>query len=374
MNQEKKFEKIIISVIMGQSLILSDSGVMFVEDFYNGLSKAKAKISLSIYDTLANKNEIKTVIPFYSKKNSKLELIKEYKNKYFNIRDNYNGQEKQIMDFDKIINYALSQLSIYDKGIKKEIFIICDENLKTEDNFFINNKLINLDYNKHTELRKYQIKLILISTKNYEKGEIPELFNLELESNEKAPYTIFENYFHVNDITNTNMYINDLSRMAKDSIIKLNLGERYINDFYHAKINYYEINIRNFVQDVIVIKANLSNFNFYYSFDNPFPNSYIDIKVEKIADDDKVVIEDIKSDKIYLGLESKNEMKKQIIEIFSCESYYSKKQYHNCKFVDDHRLLWYLLFLFIATFIIGSIVYYCKPTRSINKSQLNIFD
>jgi hypothetical protein len=170
------------------------------------------------------------------------------------------------------------------------------------------------------------------------------------------------------------MYINDLSRMAKDSIIKLNLGERYINDFYHAKINYYEINIRNFVQDVIVIKANLSNFNFYYSFDNPFPNSYIDIKVEKIADDDKVVIEDIKSDKIYLGIESKNEMKKQIIEIFSCESYYSKKQYHNCKFVDDHRLLWYLLFLFIATFIIGSIVYYCKPTRSINKSQLNIFD
>ena len=52
------------------------------------------------------------------------------------------------------------------------------------------------------------------------------------------------------------MYINDLARMAKDSIIKLNLGERYINDFYHAKINYYEINIRNFVQDVIVIKAN----------------------------------------------------------------------------------------------------------------------
>ena len=73
-------------------------------------------------------------------------------------------------------------------------------------------------------------------------------------------------------------------------------------------------------------------------------------------------------------LTSRSEMKKQIIEIFSCESYYSKKQYQNCKFVDEHRLLWYLLTLFIATFIIGSIVYYCKPTRSIKKSQLNIFD
>lgn len=375
MDQEKKFEKIIISVIMGQSLILSDSGIKFVEDFYNGLSKAKAKISLSVYDTLATKNEIKTVIPFYSnKKNTKLDLINEYKNEYSNIRDKYNGQEKQNMDFDKIINYGLSQLSIYDKGIKKEIFIICDENIKTEKDFYINNKLINLNYNKHTELRKYQIKLILISTKNYEKGEIPELFNFELESNENLPYTIFENYFHVNDLANTNLYMNDLARMAKDSIIKLNLGERYINDFYHAKINYYEINIKNFVKDVIVIKANLSNFNFYYSFDNPFPNSYIDIKAEKTADDDKIVIEDIKNDKIYLGIESKNEMKKQIIEIFSCESYYSKKQYFKCKFVDDQRLLWYLLILFIAAFIIGSIVYYSKPTRSINKSQLNIFD
>ena len=374
MDQEKKFEKVIISVVMGQSLILSDSGIKFVEDFYNGLSKAKAKISLSVYDTLTTENRIKTVIPFYSKKKSKLELIKEYKDEFFNIRDNYNNQEQQNMDFDKIINYALSQLSIYDKGIKKEIFIVCDENLKTEDNFYINNKLINLNYNKHLELRKYQIKLILISTKNYEKGEIPELFNLELVSNEKAPYTICENYFYVNDITNTNMYINDLGRMAKDSIIKLNLGEKYINDFYNRKINYYEINIKNFVKDVIVIKANLSNFNFYYSFDNPFPNSYIDIKVNKIVDDDKVVIEDIKSDKIYLGIESKNEIKKQIIEIFSCESYLSKKQYQNCKFVDDLRLLWYLLFLFIVTFIIGAIVYYCKPTRSINKSQLNIFD
>lgn len=373
MDQEKKFEKIIISVIMGQSLVLSDSGIRFVEDFYNGMSKARVKISLSVYDTLSSKNEIKTIIPFYSKKKSKIELIKEYKEKFSNIRDKYNNQDEQNMDFDKIINYGLSQLSVYDKGIKKEIFIICDENLKTEDDYYINNRFVNLNYNKHIEMRKYQIKLILISTKNYEKGEIPELFNLYLESNDKAPYTIFENYFHINDITNTNEYINDLSRMAKDSIIKINLGERYINDFYHEKINYYEINIRDFEKDVIVIKANLSNFNFYYSFDNPFPNSYIDIKANKFTDDDKVVIEDIKSDKIYLGIESKNEVKKQIIEIFSCESYFSKKQYEKCKFVDDQRLLWYLLILFVSTFIIGFTVYYCKPTHSINKRQLNIF-
>ena len=171
------------------------------------------------------------------------------------------------------------------------------------------------------------------------------------------------------------MYINDLGRMAKDSTIKLNLGEKYINDFYQGKLNFYEINCEGFSNDVIVIKANLSNFNFYYSFDNPFPNPYIDQKVERITDDGKIIITDIKGNKIiYLGIESINEIQKQIIEIFSCESYYSEKQYQKCKFVDDHRLLWYALILFIAIFIIGFIIYYCKPSHPIKKSQLNIFD
>ena len=375
LDQQEKFEKVIISVVMGQSLILSDSGVKFIGDFYNQLTKAKAKISLSIYDTLKSENKIKTIIPFYSKKATKIkEKINEYKDEHLHLRDKYNDTKEQNMDFDKIINYLLSQLSKYDKGIKKEIFIVCDENIYTNDSYYINNKLVNLNYDKHKELRKYQIKLILISTKNYEKGELPELFNLKTDSNKIAPYTIYENYFHVNDLTKTDEYMDDLGIMAKDSTIKLNLGERYINDFYQGKLNYYELNVEDFKNNVIVIKANLSNFNFYYSYDNPFPNSYLDQKINQIADDDKVVITDIKENKyIYLGIESKNEVPKQIIEIFSCEIYYSNKQYHNCQFVDDHRYLWYSFILFTAIFVIGHTVYFYKPTHSINKKQLNVY-
>ena len=159
--------------------------------------------------------------------------------------------------------------------------------------------------------------------------------------------------------------------MAKDAIIKLNLGTRFINDFYHGKLNYYEINCEDFKTDIIVIKANLSNFNFYYSFDNPFPNQYIDMKADKKADNDKIIISELKKDKIYLGIESKNEVKKQIFEIFSCESYYSKKQYKNCKFVESHKYLWYLLILIVAIFIIGLAVYYLGHS---NKNQINIFE
>ena len=291
------------------------------------------------------------------------------------MKEKYNHPDEQNMDFDKIINFCLSQLSIYDKGIKKEIFIVCDENIYENEQIYINNKLININYNKHKELRKFQIKLILISSKNYEEGQTPELFKLTTKSNEIAPYTIYENYFHVNDLNQTNMYMNDLERMTKVSIIKLSSGDRYINDFYQGKLNYYEINRREeFLKDVIVIKANLSNFNFYYSYDNPFPNPYIDQKIDQIYDDDKIVITDIINEKIYLGIESKNEVKKQIIEIFSCESYFNKRQYQKCKFVNNYRFLWFILILSVAIFIIGFIVYSCKPSRPFNKSQFNIFD
>ena len=370
-DQQIKFEKILITIIIGQSFILNDVGITFLKDFYNVLSKAKAKISLLVYDTL--KDKIKTIIPFYSKKVTKVEIIDDYKKENEDIRYKYNKTETQKMNFNKIINFALNHFSRYDNGIKKELFIVSEENLYTNDSYYINNILTNLNYKKHEQLRKNQIKLILLSSKNAEKGDIPELFTLPTNKDEIKPYTINENYFHVNNYVNTNLFINDLGKMAKDSIIKLNLGTRLINDFYQGKISYYEINCEHFINDIIVIKANLSNFNFYYSFDNPFPNQYMDFKADKIADDDKVVISDLaKKDKIYLGLESKNEVKKQIIEVFSCEIYYSKKQYKNCKFVENNRFLWYAFFLLVAIFIIGLAVYYFGHSN--DKAQINIFE
>ena len=369
--QQVKFEKILITVVVGQSFILTETGVKFIEAFYNSMIKAKAKISLLVYDTLKSENKIKTIIPFYSKKLTRIEVVNEYKEKNYNKIKKYNYTDQQNMDFDKIINFGLSYFHKYDTGIKKEIFIVTDENFHTKHKYYINNKLTHLNYNKHKQLRSNQIKVIVISTKNAEKGDIPELFTLETKSNVIKPFTISENYFHVNNYQNINFYMEDLCRMAKDAIIKLNLGTRFINDFYHGKLNYYEINCEDFKTDIIVIKANLSNFNFYYSFDNPFPNQYIDMKADKKADNDKIIISELKKDKIYLGIESKDDIKKQIFEIFSCESYYSKKQYKNCKFVESHKYLWYLLILIVAIFIIGLAVYYLGHS---NKNKMNIFE
>ena len=370
-DQQIKFEKILIAVVVGKSFILSDIGVKFMEDFYNTMRKAKAKVSLLVYDTLRTEKKIKVVIPFYSKRLAKIELINEYKEKNSKYRYKYNNTDEQNMNFKKIIDFGLSYFDRYDTGIKKEIFIISDENLNTKDNYYINNNLTKTGYEQHEKLRKNQIKVILISTKNAEQGDIPNLLSPEL--NETKKFTINENYFHISDFQNTNLYMNDLSRMVKNSIIKINLGTRFINDFYHGKITFYEINRGKNSTDIIVIKANLSNFNFYYSFDNPFPNPYSDKKSDKIADNDKIVISDInEKDRIYLGIESKNDVKKQIFEIFACQTYYSKDQYNNCKFVEDHRYLWYGLFLLIAIFLIGLAVYYLS--HSILKTKINIFE
>ena len=368
-DQQIKFEKILITLVIGQSFILTDEGINFIKDFYNVLSKAKAKISLQVYDTV--ENEIETVIPFYSKKVTRVEIIDEYREENENIKYKYNKTNVQEMDFNKIIDFGLDYFDKYDIGIKKELFIISDENLNTSDKFYVNNILKNLNYEKHVDLRKHQIKLILLSTKNVEKGDIPELFTLHTNTNEDKPYTINENYFHVSSFHDTNLFINDLAKMAKDAIIKLDLGTRLINDFFQGKINYYEIHNKDLLKDIIVIKANISNFNFYYSFDNPFPNQYMDRKADKMADDNKIVISDINREKIYLGIESKNEVKKQIIEIFSCETYYSKDQYKNCKFVEDNRLLWYAFILLVAIFIIGLAVYYFGHSN--DKTRINIF-
>ena len=368
-DQQIKFEKILITLVIGQSFILTDEGINFIKDFYNVLSKAKAKISLQVYDTVENK--IETVIPFYSKKVTRVEIIDEYREENEDIKYKYNQTNAQEMDFNKIIDFGLDYFDKYDIGIKKELFIISDENLNTSDKFYVNNILKNLNYEKHVDLRKHQIKLILLSTKNVEKGDIPELFTLQTNTNEDKPYTINENYFHVRSFHDTNLFINDLAKMAKDAIIKLDLGTRLINDFFQGKINYYEIHNKDLLTDIIVIKANISNFNFYYSFDNPFPNQYMDRKADKMADDNKIVISDINREKIYLGIESKNEVKKQIIEIFSCETYYSKDQYKNCKFVENNRLLWYAFILFVAIFIIGLAVYYFGHSN--DKTRINIF-
>ena len=372
--QEMKVEKISISLIVGQSFILSNEGIEFIKDFYNVLSKAPAKASLLVYDTLSH--TIKAIIPFYCKIISDLGNINEYLEKNLDKRLMYNDTDGQIMDFEKIIDYGLSYFSRYDKGIKKELFIACDENMHTKDHYYVNNKLTNLkiDMNKYKELINNQINPIILSTKNADKGQIHELFTIDTESKEKQ-FTLDENYFHVNNFANTTNYINDLTRMAKGSIIKLNVGTRFINNFYQGKLNFYEINCNDLITDIIVIKANLSNFNFYYSFENPFSNPYMDTVADKTADDDTIIISNLEVNKtLYLSIESKIEIKKQVIEIFSCESYLSKKQYKNCKFVESPRFLFYILFLLIACFVIGLIVYNFAQFNDKNKMNMNIFE
>ena len=296
MEQESKSERIMTSIILGQSLMLSDIGIKFVKDFYNTMSKSKTKISVSVYDTLRSQNKINNIIPFFSTSNTKPEEISNYNSSNYYKKMKYNKTDEQNMDFDKILDFGLNQFSKYDVGIKKKIIIVCDENIFTKKKYYINNKLINLNNAKHMKLIENLIDLIIISPQNYEKGEVHELFNskmLSKKKEEEIPYSIFENHFHVSNLNRTEIFMNDLGRVIKDSHIKMKVGKKIINDFNQGKMTYYKIYNKEFKSYVIVIKANFSNFNFYSSIEHPFPNSNTGNLLQK---GDDAIVNSVKSD------------------------------------------------------------------------------
>lgn len=376
--QNSKSEKIMAKIIIGKSLILNDIGIKFVKEFYNAMSKSRTKVSLSIYET--EKNKINNILPFISLTNTKPDEISAYKDSHLNEIGNYNKNGSQDMNLNTIIDFGLQRFSVYDNGIKKYIIIVCDENIYVkEHNYYINNKIVNLNNLRHLKLIEKQIELLIVTSKNFEKGEIHELFNsneLQKSTSFDIPYSLYENYFHVYDLNETNKYMNDLENLIKHSIIKTKLGQRFINDFTQGKISYYQIYCQEFIGDVVLIKANLTNFNFYYSTSNPFPNNNTEKLIEKNEDNIIVIFNEHKDDTIYLGIEPINTLQKQIFEIFSCESFNPNL---NCKFVGDYRHQWYLLFAIIFIFCLFLVIYKCKKEFNSdsdfkNKKRLNVFD
>ena len=367
LEQEDKTEKIMTSIIMGKSLLLSNIGLNFTNEYYNIMSKSMTKIAISFYDTINQK--IKNIIPFPSTNNNP--KVEEIFNLHKEGKNKFNSTQKMNL---KIINdFAYAQFKHYDRGIKKKIIVICDENLE-EENYIINNELeIPNDLNEinNDNLINNQIDLILITTKNFEQGPTPYLFQLKNKNN---IYSIYENYFHVSNLKETEIYMQDLNRLIKGSSIKLKLGQRLINDYYQNKNSYFSIDCSEYPDDVIVIKTNISNFNFYASLRNPFPY-YSDnnlIETKKGA----VVITKCKDGFAYFGLESKYDIRKEIIEIFSCESYQPDK---NCKSVANNKKEWIILGIIVLVFVILFVLYKCKYNMSTksnkkNKKRLNIFD
>ena len=377
MEQEDKLEKIMVSLIIGKSLALSDIGTNFVKSFYNFMDKAKTKISLSIYDSL-NKKKIKKIIQFSSTTNPNLEEIDDYNKSSYGDRNKYNQTQK--MEFDKIINFGLSQFSKFDYGIKKIIIIVSDENI-SKDNFIINNELTIKDnvYEKREKLIDNQIDILLISSKNFEKGEIPDFFKNERilkNNNNQIPYSLYDNYFHVSNLNNITMYMNGLCKKIKNSAIKMYCGKRLINDFYQRKITYYEINYPDDAKNVIVIKANINKFNIYFSATNPFPSLINDTNIRKLGQHEIVITNEKSNGRIYVGLQPNNTVEKQRIEIFSCQSYYPD---NNCKLIGNNGNRWMLFVFLLFGFILLFLIYKCKSKLSSdinikNKKRLNVFD
>ena len=378
MEQEDKLEKMMVSIIIGKSLLLSDIGINFINEFYSTMSKSRTKICVSIYDTLKSEDNIEIINPFSSISNTQPDKLSSYNEIQLEERIKYNNSE-QNMDFNKILNFGLSQYSKYDDGIKKKIIIVCDENIKTNDKIYINNVLYNTKSSNVTNMKLIdkQIDLLIITSKNYEKGENHDLFKKEdiNASLDILSYSLYENYFHVSDLRNTLEFMNDLERVLKYSPIKILPGKRFINDFYQGKMSYLKIYTIDNPSHVIVIRTNFSNFNFYYSLNHPFPNSYTSELLERQTSDNYIIISGIKNG-VYLGMESINQINKQIFEIFTCENYNPNK---NCQLINNYTKTWYLFFVLFFVCCLFIVIYNCKKKFNLDldtkeQKRLNVFD
>ena len=185
---------------------------------------------------------------------------------------------------------------------------------------------------------------------------------------------MFENHFHISNLNRTEIFINDLGRLIKDSHIKMKVGKKIINDFNQGKMTYYKIYNKEFLPYVIVIRTNFSNFNFYSSIENHFPNSNTGDALQKR--DDAIVLSNSPNGILYLGIEPKITIQKQVIEIFSCESYMPS---NNCKFTGDFKNQWIIFFGIVFIFTLFIMIYKCKRSNSSglnkdDKKRLNVFD
>ena len=361
-------EKALVSLVVGKSFILDDYGYNFIINFITTINKRVTKFALSAYDTLNNK--IENVIPIFKNPSNRerMNLINDYRKLYDeSTKKLYNGTQN--MNLNQILDYSLNEFKRFDTGIKKLLIIVTDENCLTEKKYYINNKLTGLNYDKHSDLIDNEIYLIVATTKNYEKGEIPELFTLD--SSGKIPYTIEENYFHYENIT-IYSYMDGFSHILTQSIIPININKKIITDVYEDSITYYKVcNIKD--NSTVNIKVNDDAFNVYFSKYFPFPKYKVfdgDINFQKDENLYIVTLDSSYNGSFFISFEAKKKNEKQIIEIFSCEDNNSG----NCDFKNTPRIQWVIFVIVVLCFILGLVIYNWKYSYSFGQKIFNIFE
>lgn len=307
-------EKSLISLIVGKSLFYTEQFLDFIKIFVDEICIHENKISLSLFDE--QKQKIIQIFEF-SKKNTQLkEEIINYRKKYEFSFENINPDTE--LPLANVVESEVNHFNTFDKGIKKVIIVIGDEQFKVDDKIYINHK-INLDEIEYSKLEDAQINLLVMTSispeSNYSKYVSYYSKKLPLEA-----------IYPVKNFDSLENEVGLLSKALKQIVIRIPNTFNIINDFYKDKQVYYEIPIdTNYISQNIII--NSKDVNVYASFDYPYPNQYRN-SYQYLIDESKKEeytnitipfdLEEGEEGFLFLTLEPKTDIHKVKINLYVC--------------------------------------------------------
>lgn len=303
-------EKGLISMIIGKTMFYTEQFFDFFILFIDEICVHENKISLTLYDEKADK--LRQLIDF-SKKNTQLkEYITQYRtDNPFDLNTLKSGEYN--LPIKKIITNEISHFKTYDKGIKKMIIVIGDEEFQYSPSLKINHN-VNASELNLTVLEEEQINFLLLTS-------------ISPETNFTAFETKYENLsletiYPVKNFHDLENEVSLLSSAIKQTIIRTPSTFIILNDYYENKLVYFEIPVEPYYRTQ-QIQFNSNKINVYVSFDFPYPNQYRnDMKFIPGENDTftniTIPIDTDKSEFIFVTLEPKEDVKKLKIDLFVC--------------------------------------------------------
>jgi hypothetical protein len=141
------------------------------------------------------------------------------------------------MDLEEIFKNNEKIFDQIDNGIKKIMVVIYNEEINLENKYIVSHSLKNIDIEYNNK-----IQFILFSRKNYLKNNEKDEFFVE---NEEKGYSIFKNYFYVENYTFLPNLTDNFLRKIMFSPVVVDCDSKILNDFYPNKKYIYEFNCPN---------------------------------------------------------------------------------------------------------------------------------
>jgi len=307
---------ILISFVIGKSLLKSQKFIDFLKQI---IPLMNFYISLTTYD---NKNRKQLIYDFLPLSIQDLEELKFKK-----LKEPIEIESE--LDFQLILNDQKKLFNQYDKGIKKILVILSDENI-IENKTLFNHKLTNVK--TIPDINKTDFNLLIMTNKKYSLND--DIFI-------KENFSFYDNIFYFTDLKKD---YDEFLRLTKSLPIKIVCNnQKILSNFEQNQIQYYEINCENSSH----LSFNGTDISIYKSkefFPNNLSNSlFINGNYSSVFENGKNIIDFNYYSSKYFSLVSHS---KNILLIdFSKNSNQS----------NNNKLIFQILFLIIA--IIGLLIF-----------------